>query len=67
MAIMNKILGLGVAALIVGRHWLRTLTRRLGRLFPQFSLGPATERSRGDVPGYNTDSTRQSGKVAESV
>lgn len=52
MAIMNKILGLGVAALIVGRHWLRTLARRLGRQFPQFSLRPATERARGDVPGW---------------
>lgn len=52
MSIMNKILGLGVAALIVGSNLLTPLTRGLTRFRSHILLRPATERSRGDVPGW---------------
>lgn len=52
MLIMNKILGLGVAVLIVGKQLHMTLTRRLRQLFPRFALRPATDRTRADVPGW---------------
>lgn len=49
---MNKILRLGVAALIVGKHLLKMLTLRLSQQFPHLFLRPAAQRTRGDVPGW---------------
>lgn len=49
---MNKLLGLGVAAFIVGKHLLTMLALRLSQQYPRVSLRPAGDRTRGDVPGW---------------
>ncbi|UIK90603.2 hypothetical protein [Arthrobacter polaris] len=49
---MNKILELALALLLVLRQVLGRIRTGLTRRFPVLVLRPATENSRGDVPGW---------------
>ncbi|WP_411802841.1 hypothetical protein [Arthrobacter sp. LAPM80] len=43
---------MAVALQIAGSQWLRSLGTATGRRFPALMLRPATDRNRGDVPGW---------------
>lgn len=50
MQIMDKMFGIALALLISSRQWMGRIRKALTTRFP--ALFPATENSRGDVPGW---------------